>query len=161
MKIESLIGKNILNVPFEYKVLDSVGNSGSITYLITGAKQEFYTKPLKHILVKTDEEGVIKQLLTDFQGIVDEEFYRFLVLELGKADLMLKNEIETQRKVSKIDGITITETKSTLKKCGIENNPLFIVWDNPKLKLMLSVIRESNKTELTIGDIPFTKDTIK
>ncbi|MDF0714740.1 hypothetical protein PY092_01150 [Muricauda sp. 334s03] len=161
MKIENMIGKNLLNVPFEFKVLDSVGNSGSITYLITGAKQEFYTKPLKHILVKTDEEGVIKQLMTDFQGVVDEEFYRFLALEFGKADLMLKHEIETQRKVIQVNGTTSTETKSTLKKCGIGDDPLFIIWDNPELKMMLSIIRESNRTELTIGDIPFTKDTIK
>lgn len=161
MKIENLIGKNILSVPFEYKVLDSMGNSGSMTYLIAGPKQEFYTKPLKHILVKTNDEGIIKQLLTDFHGIVNEEFYRLLELEFGKADFMLKLEIETQTKALQINGTTSTETKSTLKKCGIEDNPLFIVWDNPELKMMLSIIRESNKTELTIGDIPFTKDIIK
>ncbi len=161
MKIENLIGKNILNVPFEYEVLDSIGNSGSMTYLIACPKQEFYTKPLKHILVKTNDEGIIKQLLTDFHGIVNEEFYRFLELEFGKADFMLKHEIETQTKALQINGTTATETKSTLKKCGIEDNPLFIVWDNSELKMMLSIIRESNKTELTIGDIPFTKDTIK
>lgn len=161
MKIENLIGKNIHNVPFEHKILDSSGDSGSRTYLIDSPEQEFYTKPLKHIVAKTNERGLIKQLLTDFQGIVDEEFYRFLVLEIGEPDIMLKNEIETQRNTLQIEGTMSSEIKSTLKKCGIEDDPLFIVWDTPELKMMLSIIRESNKTELTIGDIPFSKNAIK
>ncbi len=161
MEIETLIGKNIEGIPYEYKAIDSSDNSGIDTYLIIGLDQKFISKQLKHIIAITDKEGNIEQVLTDFQGVIDEKAYNVLVLKYGYPNLILKKDIETKKEFYEIKGTTSIETKNALIKCEIEDDPSFIVWDTPNLKMMLTIIRESNKTEVTIGRIPLSKNLFK
>ena len=161
MEIENLIGKNIENISYEYRVIDSYDDPDTSTYLITGLDQKFIFKHLKHIIAITDKEGNIEQILTDFHGVIDEKDYSALVLKYGYPNLILKKGLETKKEFYETQGTVSIETKNALISCGIEDDPSFIVWDTPNLKMMLTIIRESNKTEVTIGRIPLSKNLFK
>ena len=160
MAIEDLIGKNIIDVPYNFTELNS--DNGSTTYFASDLNCTFFSKPVKISVVSTDSNKNIETVSTDFKEVMDSEFYQLLVEKYGIPNSVLKSKVIVNEE-SKIlpDGVNVKSKSGTLEECKFEDHPLFIRWDKPKFRMIFTLQYELNRTELTIQRTPDTLNSHK
>lgn len=158
IEIEKFIGRNIDDIPFESELLSSSENRVRIFSISGFDGERYFNKPLSHLIAYTNEKGFIEKVFADFKGSFDVQFYDSIVNRYGLPTSILRKEKEQHIKSEEFEGIISSETKGVLVKCDFTDNPHFIIWDSPQLKMTFTIIRELEKIELVIGKSFFSKD---
>lgn len=155
--IEELLGKNIDHISHDVIILDQRENSNERYYLLKDIEYSFLSESSNIVVLTTNLKGVIESISTDFLKVIDLFFYNELVEEYGPPDyiLRIKNVVKKENEIHE-GGIESISTSGKLEECSFEDNPMFIQWHKPNLKIVLTIHRELNKTELSITS--FKKD---
>lgn len=149
IEIEDLIGNNIAEIPCSYESLDINGFDVN-AFSIEGEESYLFNRPFINLIAITDNELNINKIVTDFRGSLDIDFYNLLKDKYGEPDKILRKDKEIIRNEEINDGIESIETKSSLVECDFEDNPILLVWIEPKYMLTFTIIRDLNKTELVV-----------
>lgn len=149
--IEELLGSNINDIPREVYKLDKKKNSNQQHYILKGAHYSFSSEPINLAVLTTNLNDEILSISTDFNKIIDLNLYNELLEEYGSPDyiLKIKNVLKKENEVFEY-GTTSISTSGKLEECSFEDNPIFIQWHKPNFKIVLTILRELNKTELSI-----------
>ncbi|MBD0850445.1 hypothetical protein [Maribacter arenosus] len=149
LSMEEMLGKNITQFSDSFVLLenDDKGN----TYLLKDIECGFLSKSIDMIIVKTDTKNVILSVLTDFNRVIDKEFYDEMVDKFGDPTYIYRVADSEQKEIiNHENGTQITSQKGKLEKCRFEDKPLFIRWQEKDYQIDLTLYHKKDETQLNI-----------
>jgi len=147
LSFDDFLGKNIKDISYNLTEYDSELN----TYSLSNQKIDFLSKSVDQIVLTADKNNLVVSIGAEFKGIFDKIFYDELVLAYGEPSHLLKNSKIIKEKTETLEkGVTAKSSENELVECKFEEKPIFLIWNKPNKKIIITMQYPISKTFVVI-----------